>query len=621
MVEMKNSFWFQALKQGWHGFRAMWMPMAGYLLVVSLVSWGLLSPFGSWLLSLLTVGPGDPMIGNAELIDWLLSRPGLIFLSFGGSLVLMSLAVQLVGLIWIARQKEQGGIQSLKEALLQLFYAFPRLFQFCVSVCLLCVAVLAPLVLGLGAVYFFFLSAHDINFYVTAKPPAWTWALSLAGLWTVMWACAAGGFLVRWIYLLPLWLDGVRPFRKAMGNSWNMTKDVFWRLSGLTALCILFWTLAQVVAAQGLILVTRPGISLFSENLWGLFVVVCIYLGLTTIFSLVIHFVGAGWIVCTLMACYRDHSAPILDHPPPEKIPATAVKKHSGTSHQKLLRLFLLGNLLTVMAISIGFSGWMIQERNLPSQAILIIAHRAGAHHAPENSLSALKTAMEQKADYAEIDVQRTLDGTVVVVHDQDLMRLSRDPRRIGETSYQDLSQVDMGSRFGKAFVGERLARLSDFLRAASGKIKLLIELKYYGEDPLLAEETVKLVVNAHAEESVEFMSLNLEGVRQIKRLAPKIPAGYLLAAGLGDMAPSGVQFIAVPTGQATMERIKAARKKELKVYAWTVNDVDGILDLMEVGIDGVITDDPAMARKAVDDIRKLSGLERLLFKFRHVWD
>ena len=48
---------------------------------------------------------------------------------------------------------------------------------------------------------------------------------------------------------------------------------------------------------------------------------------------------------------------------------------------------------------------------------------------------------------------------------------------------------------------------------------------------------------------------------------------------------------------------------------------MDGILDLMEVGIDGVITDDPAMARKAIDDIRKLSGLERLLFKFRHVWD
>jgi glycerophosphoryl diester phosphodiesterase len=617
---MKNCFWYQALKQGWHGFRSMWMPMAGYLFVISLLSWGLLSPFVSWLLSLLTVGPGDPMIGNAELIDWLLSRSGLTFLALGGSLVLMSVVVQLVGLIWIVRQKEQAGIQSLKEALIRLFYAFPGLFQFCVNVFLLCVLLLIPLVSGLGAVYFIFLNAHDINFYVTAKPPAWTWALFLAGLWTVLWLSAAGGLLVRWIYLLPLWLSGVRPFRKALGSSWGMTKDVFWRLSGLTGLCILFWTLAQVVAAQGLILATRPGITFFGENLWGLFVVVCVYLGLTTILSLVIHFVGAGWIVCTLMACYQDHSLSLIDHPPPEVLPV-GEKKPIRRSHNRLSRYIVLGNLVVLVAVSIGFTGWLIEERNPPSEPILIIAHRAGAHHGPENSLAALKTAIAQKADYAEIDVQRTLDGSVVVVHDQDLMRLARDPRRIRETTYHDLSQVDMGSGFHKDFRDQRLARLSDFLSAASGKIKLLIELKYYGTDSLLAEETVNIVRQAHAEKAVEFMSLNLESVRQIKRLAPKIPAGYLLAAGLGDMTSSGVQFIAVPAGQATVERMKAARKKGIKVYAWTVNDMDGILDLMEVGIDGVITDDPAMARKAIDDIRRLSGLERLLFKFRHVWD
>jgi len=360
---MKNSFWYQALKQGWHGFRLMWMPMAGYLLVISLLSWGLLSPFVSWLLSLLTAGPDGRIIGNTELIGWFLSRPGLIFLGMGGSLVLMSLAVQLVGLIWIAREKEQAGLQSLKEAIIKLFYAFPNIFQFCISVFLLCVVVLSPLVLGLGAVYLFFLSAHDINFYVTANPSAWTWALALAGLWTIMWACGAGALLVRWIYLLPLWLDGVRPFRKALGSSWGMTKGVFWRLSGLTGLCILFWTLAQVVAAQGLIVATRPGINFFSENLYGLFVVICIYLALTSISTFVIHFIGTGWIVCTLMACYGDHSLSLFDHPPLKVLPEP-IKKHSRTSHQKLLRLFLLGNLVTITAISIGFSMWLIEERN-----------------------------------------------------------------------------------------------------------------------------------------------------------------------------------------------------------------------------------------------------------------
>jgi glycerophosphoryl diester phosphodiesterase len=617
---MKDSFWFQALKQGWQGFRLMWMPMVGYLLAVSLVSWGLLSPFVSWLLSLLTAGPDSQIIGNTELIGWFLSRPGLIFLTFAGSLALMSLVIQLVGLIWIARQREQAGIQTLKEALVRLFYAFPNLFQFCVSVFVLCVVLLIPLVFGLGAVYYFFLTAHDINFYLTAKPPAWTWALLLAGLWTVTWACVAGGLLVRWIYLLPLWLDRVRPFRKALGSSWRMTKGLFWRISGLIGLCVLLWMLAQVVAAQGVILAMSPGITLFSENLWGLFIVISIYLALTTISSLVIHFVGAGWIVCTLMSCYREHSLSLFDRTPPKELPAP-VKKRSGTSHQKLARWILLANLVTVMAISIGFSGWLIEERNPPLKPVLIIAHRAGAQHGPENSLAALKTAIEQKADYAEIDVQRTSDGTIVVVHDQDLMRLARDPRRIGENTFQDLSQVDIGSGFHKDFSDQRLATLSDFLSAASGKIKLLIELKYYGEDPLLAGETVKMVRQAHAEKEVAFMSLNLEAVRQIKHLAPRVSAGYLLAAGLGDIARSHVDFLAVPVEQATAGRMKTAGKNSMKVYAWTVNDMDGILGLMEVGIDGVITDDPAMARKAVEDIGKLSAMERLLFRFRHVWD
>ena len=617
---MKNFFLFQVLKRGWHSFRLVWMPMAGYLLAVSLVSWGLLSPFVSWLLNLLTTGPGGRVIGNTELIGWVLSRQGLLFLAMGGSLALMSLVVQLVGLIWIARQRGQASIQFVKEALIRLFYAFPNLFRFCLTAFLLCLLMLLPLVLGLGAVYYFFLSAHDINFYLTAKPPAWTWALILAGLWTVIWACAASGLLVRWIYLLPLWLDQVRPFKKALGSSWRITRDVFWRLSGLMGLYILLWMSAQLAVGKGLVFMTSPGISLFSGNLWGLFMVICIYLALTTISSLIIHFVGAGWIVCTLTACYQDHSTSLFDYPPSKALSEPA-QKHPLTPHQKLFRWIPVVSLVILTAMGVGSSWWLLQDRNLPSNPILIIAHRAGAHYGPENSLATLKIAIQKKADYAEIDVQRTFDGTVVVVHDQDLMRLAHDPRRIRETTYQDMSKVDIGSGFSKDFAGERLARLSDFLSAASGKIRLLIELKYYGEDPLLAEETVTLVRRAGMEKEVEFMSLNLEGVRQIKGLAPRVAAGYLLAAGLGDMARLDVDFLAVPVGQATAGRTKSPSEKGIKVYAWTVNDIDGILDLMEVGIDGVITDDPALARKAVEDIRKLSSMERLLFKFRHVWE
>lgn len=283
---------------------------------------------------------------------------------------------------------------------------------------------------------------------------------------------------------------------------------------------------------------------------------------------------------------------------------------------------WILGFALVILAaVGIALSWWLLRHQNLPAKAPAIIAHRAGAGHAPENTLAALEIAVRQKADSAEIDVQRTLDGTVVVVHDQDLMKLARDPRRIGQTTYQDLSQVDIGSLFHPDFKRERIARLSDFLSAAAGKIKLLIELKYYGEDNLLAGETLELVAQAGMEKEVQIMSLELKAVRQIQHLAPQIAAGYVFAAGLGNLARLDVGFLAVPTGQATSRLMKEAHEKNLMVYAWTVNDVDGILDLMEIGIDGLITDDPAMAYTAIKDIGQLSPMERLMLRFRHLWD
>ena len=81
------------------------------------------------------------------------------------------------------------------------------------------------------------------------------------------------------------------------------------------------------------------------------------------------------------------------------------------------------------------------------------------------------------------------------------------------------------------------------------------------------------------------------------------------------------VGFLAVPTGQATSRLMREAHEKGLLVYAWTVNDVDGILDMMEIGIDGLITDDSALAFKAIKEIRRLSPMERLMLRFRHLWD
>jgi glycerophosphoryl diester phosphodiesterase len=617
---MKNSYWFQVLKHGWQSVGHVWMPMAGYLLVVWLVSLGLLSPLASWALSQLTAGKGELIVGNTELVGWMLSSRGLLFLTLGGSFALLSLVTQATGLIWIARQSETAGIQNVKQTVIRLFHAFPALFRFSINTFLLCLLLLLPLIAGLGMIYYFLLSAHDINFYMTARPPAWHWALALGALWTLIWACITFSLFVRWIYLLPIWLDGVRSFKNALASSWRITKGVSRQLLGVICACVFAWILAQVLVGEGLVLIMSPLMSSLSQNIWGLFVAVCVYLSLAAFSGFLINLIGAAWTVCTLVVCYQHHSNLSTVNRPSEgsSIPA---ERHS-TKRRHHLPSWILGlGLVTLGAVGVATSWLLLRNQNLPVNAPVIIAHRAGMRHAPENTLAALEIAVRQKADYAEIDVQRTLDGTIVVVHDRDLMKLARDSRRIAQTTYQDLSQIDIGSLFHPDFKGEPIARLSDFLSAAAGKIRLLIELKYYGDDDLLAGETLKLVRQAGREKEVQIMSLELKGVRQIQRLAPQVAVGYLFAAGLGNLARLDVSFLAVPTGRATSGLMREAHENGLKVYAWTVNDIGGILDLMEVGIDGLITDDPALAYRAIKGIRQLSPMERLMLRFRHMWD
>jgi glycerophosphoryl diester phosphodiesterase len=272
------------------------------------------------------------------------------------------------------------------------------------------------------------------------------------------------------------------------------------------------------------------------------------------------------------------------------------------------------------LLVSAAINVWLLNQKS-PGKIPLVIAHRAGALHAPENTLAALEIAIRQGADYAEIDVQRSRDGVVVVIHDADLMKLAQDPRRISETDYADLSRVDIGRKFNSDFSGERLARLSDFLQKASGRIKLMIELKYYGTDSELAKETVRIVREAGMAGEVSLMSLNISSVRQMQRLAPEIPVGYLSAVGLGRLTRLDVDFLAVSMRQAKTALLRRAGRKNMPVYVWTVNDVDKMLAMLELGVDGMITDEPGLTTEVIANVAKLLPAERFMLRFRHLWD
>jgi glycerophosphoryl diester phosphodiesterase len=609
----------QVLKQGGDLFRRNWLPMAGYALIISIAGLLLVTPLSAWILNRLAARSGEFIVGNHELVGWLLSPTGLLYLLLIASVALMGLVLHVVGLIWIAESVGKKGFLSTREILRRVLAAIPNLFRFCLAVFVVCVICLLPLAMGIGAVYLLMLSAHDINYYLTVQPASWQWALVLCGFLSLLWACAAGYLLLRWIYALPLWLDGFRPLRRVFRKSWETTRGSFFTLFRVIGACLLIWFLAHLVLEGGLYTVTSFLVSRLGGSVRLLLFVISMYLVLAFLINIVTYFFGLAWTICVLVLCYREQR-------PSKDLQSATQSAYQPTENKiapppRLLRLRLILPALAVLIIAgAAVSAW--QLRNKPPDIVpFVIAHRAGALHAPENTLAALELAIRQKADYAEIDVQRSLDGVVVVAHDADLMKVARDPRRIAQTEYAELAKVDIGKMFHPDFTGERVATLSDFLENAKGHIKLMIELKYYGKDPELAKETLRLVRESGMDQEVAVISLNLDALRQAQRLAPNIPMGYLSSVSVGNLARLDVDFLAVSGSTATSTLLRQARKRDQPVYAWTINDIDGMVGLIVLGIDGLITDDPALANEVIKQVQTLLPVERLLLKFRHLLD
>ena len=108
---------------------------------------------------------------------------------------------------------------------------------------------------------------------------------------------------------------------------------------------------------------------------------------------------------------------------------------------------------------------------------------------------------------------------------------------------------------------------------------------------------------------------------RPAQRLDAILRVGYLSSADVGNLARLNVNFLALAAGKMTQDLITAARERGQSVYAWTVNDREMMLDMIELGTDSLITDNPALANDVIAQVMDLLPVERLLLRFRHFWD
>ncbi len=229
------------------------------------------------------------------------------------------------------------------------------------------------------------------------------------------------------------------------------------------------------------------------------------------------------------------------------------------------------------------------------------VAHRGFSANAPENTLASFALAVNEGANMLELDVMLTGDGQPIVFHDYRLGRTTNGSGLVSRLTSSRIRSLDAGIWFGDKFEGERVPLLDEVLDLAKGKVRLNIELKHRRRDGvnLLVEKCLKAVERHRMSDDVIFSSFNLEALRVLHYNKSHIRFAPLYRHNLVPTPRSfplryGAQGVVLNHHFLNGTAVRRFHDLGLTVFVYTVNGRRRIEKMIEMGIDGVISDNPA---------------------------
>lgn len=237
---------------------------------------------------------------------------------------------------------------------------------------------------------------------------------------------------------------------------------------------------------------------------------------------------------------------------------------------------------------------------------VSLVAHRGAASAAPENTLAAIRKALDSPADYVEIDLHQTIDGELVLMHDASVNRTTNGKGAIADLTLAQIKDLDAGFWFDSTFQNERVPTLEEVLKLVKGKKKLLIEIKkaddkFYSGIEAKALDLIRqyrghnwCVIQSFYDEVLENIWRNEFAVVTHKLIIGKVPFlplyfDHRLRWGRFDKYDRAAA-INPHRFFATQSFIKHLHNLGFKTFIWTVDDPGAINNLFNNGADGVLT-------------------------------
>ena len=411
----------------------------------------------------------------------------------------------------------------------------------------------------------------------------------------------------HWIYSLHYFCLENCNFKQARKRSWKLQKNHYWTdliiVVGWSAACIGIY---YGVILSGSWLVSRVNQALPTQDLFSSLTLSGISLLLDVCGALFFCFDLPLFFICiSLLFYYRKAAAG-------ERIPRVFRDLDNAyriTNTRWVKKIYMYRKriiaLSIVMVIGVNFAYNFADRRGVLHMGlgnpVEVTAHRGYSAVYPENTIPAFKGAIQVGADWAELDVQQTADGEVIVMHDSNLKRTTGLDKEVWQVTWDEIKDLDNGSWFDKKYQTVRIPTLEEVLKVCRGKIHLNIEIKPSGHDKDLEEQVAKLLKKYHMRDTCVVSSLKYDSLRKIKQADDSIETAYITSVSYGNFTDlEYADGYSVESTLLSKGFVNKAQKVGKQIYVWTVNSEERLEKVVGMGIDNVITDDPVMAKELI---------------------
>jgi glycerophosphoryl diester phosphodiesterase len=233
-----------------------------------------------------------------------------------------------------------------------------------------------------------------------------------------------------------------------------------------------------------------------------------------------------------------------------------------------------------------------LEDMTLP----LIIAHRGDSSHAIENSPEAVRRALFVPADMIEVDIRKSRDNVLYIMHDEDTGRTCDRSISIERSLSEEIGAVRLRN-------GEQVPTLNDVLDIVAGVAALNLEIKSEGAGALAAAH----IIGSGYQGEIVMSSFKEREIDDARRVLPDMLAGgifdHFSVRDLTAYRSKGYRLVSLKRKTVTSDLVDACHERKIKIFVWTVDEADEMRKFVEWGVDGIYTNKPAEMRQIINSV------------------